>query len=210
MKAPASVLLALERACNRVLRLDPDALPRLQPLAGKVLAVQITGVDLTLYLLPTPESVHLLARHEGAPDVTLRGTPGALARLATAGGRETPAAHGVQIEGESELAIAFQEFLRSVDIDWEEQLASVTGDVVAHQVGNLFRGLSQWSGRAMEALRLDVTEYLQEESRHLPSATEMEIFLSGVDELREACDRLEARVRRLQSGSGATDHERRD
>ncbi len=44
----------------------------------------------------------------------------------------------------------------------------------------------------------NIAEYLQEESRALVNKTELEEFLRGVDELREASDRIEARLRRLE------------
>ena len=49
----------------------------------------------------------------------------------------------------------------------------------------------------------NLAEYWQEESRDLPSRTEAEEFLQGVDRLREAADRLEARISRLQVRSGS-------
>jgi ubiquinone biosynthesis protein UbiJ len=44
----------------------------------------------------------------------------------------------------------------------------------------------------------NIREYLQEESRDVPSRYEVERFSSDVGELRDDVERLAARVRRLQ------------
>jgi ubiquinone biosynthesis protein UbiJ len=48
-------------------------------------------------------------------------------------------------------------------------------------------------------LGLDVSEYLQEESRLLPTRHEVEAYLNAVDALRASADRLEQRVARLHA-----------
>jgi ubiquinone biosynthesis protein UbiJ len=73
------------------------------------------------------------------------------------------------------------------------------GDVTAHQIGNLVRTASGWGRKAAATLAANVSEYLQEESRDLVTRTELEEFLSAVDELRESADRLQARLERLPS-----------
>jgi ubiquinone biosynthesis protein UbiJ len=71
--------------------------------------------------------------------------------------------------------------------------------VAARQVANLARGVLQWGRRASGSLTGSVVEYLQEEGRDLPTRTEVDEFLEGVDGLREDVDRVEARVSRLES-----------
>jgi ubiquinone biosynthesis protein UbiJ len=44
-----------------------------------------------------------------------------------------------------------------------------------------------------------VAEYLQEEGRDVPTRVEVEEFLEAVDQLREATDRLDARLSRAES-----------
>ena len=44
-----------------------------------------------------------------------------------------------------------------------------------------------------------MAEYLQEEGRDLPTRTEVEEFLSGVDQLRDDAERLEARLARVEA-----------
>ena len=108
------------------------------------------------------------------------------------------AAGDLQISGDIELGQRFQRLLESIDIDWEEQAARVLGDVAAHQLGNALRDLRHWSKQALQSLRLDTAEYLQEESHLLPSRTRLEEFRDAVETLRSEAENLEKRFERLQ------------
>jgi ubiquinone biosynthesis accessory factor UbiJ len=101
------------------------------------------------------------------------------------------------INGDAEIAEGFQELLRAARPELEEELSRHIGDVAAHQVGNVIRGVTGWGRNAAATFAANVGEYLQEEGRDLVTRTEMDEFLREVDEQRETADRLEARVARL-------------
>ena len=88
-----------------------------------------------------------------------------------------------------------------MDIDWEEQLSKLTGDVIAHQLGNGARRIGTLLKHGRRTLQQDIGEYLQEELRVLPSRIETENFSSDVTRLSIDADRLAARIRRLQDTS---------
>ncbi len=197
MSTPALLSAALESAFDLYLRQDPDALQRCAALQDKVIAVNLADTDFTLYFLPDTEGIKVLTHYEGEPDTLLRGTPAGFARLAVEA-REDALFHGaVEISGDTEIGQQFQDLLTGVDWDWEEQLSKITGDMVAHQVGELARRGQKWLGETSETLQQDVTEYLQEEAQLLPTHVEIKAFLDDVDQLRADTDRLSARVERL-------------
>ena len=195
---PATALAAaLEKALDLLFNQDPDARRRCAALQGKVVAVEVAGFPLSLYFFPGPSGIEVLSHYEGEPDTRVRGTPLALARMA-GDERESALFQGdVAIVGDTETGHQLQDILASAEWDWEEQLSRLTGDVVAHQAAQLLRGASQSLATGRDALRTDLSEYLQEEARLLPSRAEIEHFLSGVDYLRADADRLTARVERL-------------
>lgn len=196
MRLPLPLCVALETAINQYLRLDPPSIARLAALTGKVIAIELSGSELTIYLAFEPESVRLPADFAGVPDARLRGGPVSLLRSASA--RHTPlAARGIEVSGDVETARRFKSLLDGVDIDWEEHLSRLVGDVIAHQLGNLVRGAWRWGTQAVTTLAQDTSEYLKEESRNLPSRYEVEEFLQQVDTLRADADRLAQRVTRL-------------
>ena len=165
-----------------------------------MIAVELDGWGQIVYLLPGVDGVRVVERHEGEPSVWVRGVPLALLRQ----WRGDPAVGGEgAIEGDIAVGQAFQAILARVNIDWEEQLSKAVGDVAAHQLGNLWRGLRGWGRRSADTLARDGVEYLQQELHALPPRPVVERFLSAVDTLREDADRLAARVERLRRRAAA-------
>ena len=199
MSVPAVVLAGLEISVNRYLGLDPEILSRLSALTGKIIAVELRGLGITLYMAPHSGGIQLLHEYEGAADAVISGTPLSLARVGIGEEHGLLFAGEVEITGDVALGQRFENILREIDIDWEEQLSRLVGDVVAHQVGNLVRDTLKWGAKSLDTLGRDINEYLQEESRHLPPADEVNAFLSAVDVLRDDVERLEVRVNRLRS-----------
>ena len=202
---PSQLLASgLEAALSTYLRLDPDSLPRAAALAGTAMAVELVfttasaaGPRLTFYLLPAAEGIRVVDGYPDRPDVRVRGTPLALANQFRKGSGEGLEG-GVEVQGDTYLAKAFQALLGGIAIDWEEQLSQWVGDVLAHQLGNAVRELRSWGRQARATLFQNTAEYLQQETRTLPPRGAMAVFLDAVDTLRSDTDRLEARIRRLQ------------
>ncbi len=196
-------LQILERAFDTALRLDPQSRARLGALAGRQLAVELQGLGLTVYLFATTGGLRLSTRSEISPHATLKGAPFTLLRMVLAGERDQaphprPFPEGLEIAGDVETARRFQELLAGLDIDWEEQLARVIGDVAAHETARALRTLRDWCRRAAVDLEASTVEYLREEQALLPYRDEIEAFAAAVDTLRDDAERLEQRIRRLQ------------
>ena len=206
MSVPAIVLAGLEITLNRYLSLDPETLSRLAGMTGKLIAVELRGVGITLYMAPHSGGIQLLREYDGSADAVISGTPLALARVGLGEERGLLFAGEVEIRGDVTLGQRFESVLRELDIDWEEQLSHLVGDVAAHQVGNLVRDALQWGAKSVDTLGRDLTEYLQEESRQLPQQDEVNKFLAAVDMLRNDVERLDARVKRLQARIDPHEH----
>lgn len=186
---------ALETAVNGALQLDPITRERLAALAGKTIAVELRGPNQTIHLEPGSAGVRVRADSERPPDLILRATPVALLALA----RGAPAdARDLELDGDVHLARELQALLTDLDIDWEEPLARLFGDLPAHRIGHLVRSGRDWSRQALDSLIRNTGEYLQYERRDLPPAHQVAEFVDAVDRLRDDLDRLEARVRRLR------------
>jgi ubiquinone biosynthesis protein UbiJ len=203
---PALVLAGLEITLNRYLSLDPETLSRLAGMTGKLIAVELRGVGITLYMAPHSGGIQLLREFDGSADAVISGTPLALARVGIGDERSLLFAGEVEIHGDVTLGQRFESVLRELDIDWEEQLSHLVGDAAAHQVGNLVRDALQWGAKSVDTFGRDLTEYLQEESRQLPQRDEVNKFLAAVDVLRNDVERLDARVKRLQARIDPHEH----
>ncbi len=195
-----AALAVLEQALNAALALDPRTGDRLVRLQGKVIAVELRGTGITLTLQPTSEGkLRLMGDYDGEVDTTLRGAPFALLRMSTGRAGEGMFSGEVEIDGDVELGQQIQRVFEKLDIDWEEHLSRLSGDIIAHQIGNSVRGLFAWGERAVEHLGRDAADYLQEENDTLPVDWEVDEFIKGVDTLRSDVDRIEARVKRLNN-----------
>jgi len=191
------LLERLESALNRNIAQSRAALSALRQLDGKVLALKAQGTPLELFFRSSEGRMQVLTRYDGPADTSLSGTPLALLSLVGPQAEERLRGRAIRIEGDAETAQKFRDLFKHAQPDFEEELARVIGDIAAHRLAGVARGLAGWGRRASASLGANLAEYLQEEGRDLPTRVEVEEFLAGVDELREATDRCEARLGRL-------------
>ncbi|MDR9435317.1 MAG: SCP2 sterol-binding domain-containing protein [Thiohalophilus sp.] len=189
---------AVETALNRALRLDPVTFEQLARFEGKQIALELHGTGLTLLLLPGHDGIQVMSGDAEQADTVISGTPLALAELSFGDARRVLFAGEVTIRGDVETGQAFKRLLDHLDIDWEELLSRYTGDVVAHQLGDLFRGLQSWGRQARRVLGRNLAEFLHQESRQLATREAVAEFVREVDRLRDDSARLQQRVTLLQ------------
>lgn len=195
----AFILKPIEKILNHYIHLDPETAQRLPVLTGKVIAINLHYFNCTLYFLFTREGMQLCDQYEGYIDVTMRGTPLDFLRFNLSGNNTAIFAKDIEVSGDLDVAQQFQEIFAHLEIDWEEQLSRVTGDVIAHQIGNFFRALSSWARQSAGTLRQDLSEYVHEEARVFPPREELQDFFAAIDHMRNDVDRLEKRIQRLQA-----------
>ena len=178
--------------------LDPEIAGQMKSFAGKVIAVEILGINKTLYILPQSDLdndlIKISEECDDEPDTILRGAPAALFKMGLSSDVAPMMLKGeVEISGDVRLGREFKKLLAEIDIDWEEHLATFIGDAPARHLANVTQGFTRWASKARRAISADVSEYLQEESRDVVAGAELEMFYQDVDELRNAVDRLSAR-----------------
>ena len=193
-------LEGLEQALNQLLALDPAAAARLAELHGRQIRVDLRGTGIQLNFVPGEDGrLQLLGHMETEPDCTLSGSPLDLLRASdeTQGARQLFAGH-VRIDGDQQTAHRFSEALAGLDIDWEEQLSHLSGDIAAHEIGRALRALAAEGRRIGSSSGENLSEYLTEEGRLLPHRFQIEDFLAAVDTLRDDTERLAARIALLE------------
>ena len=205
MNLPIPFLSAIETAINTWLNLDGESLEKLKPLEGKIIRFHITGLELNLYFLPSVSGISVLGNYPdtengGVVDATIHGSPMALIRLSTAeNSGETLLKSDVEIDGDMRIAEKFSAVLREVDIDWEELLSKLVGDIVAHQAGQFTRGATHWFNETNDAMKMNTAEYISEEAKLSPADAEVKHYMDQVDDVRMGVDRLDARIAALTS-----------
>lgn len=191
-----------ETALNALLQRDPHAARRQQPLNGRVLAIDVRGID-QLWLHFSPAGVDVLTAWEGDVDAGISLAPAALPRLRqrdqlTALIRE----HQVDLHGDPALFNLLAILLGELAIDWEGELARYTGDVLAHRLCWHLRQSHEALRRGLERHRRELADYLTEEVRLAPGPLEVAAFCDEVDTLRRDADAIALRLARLQHKVG--------
>lgn len=196
----ANLVAVAEGGINRALGLDPAAGERLAALNGRVMAVTITTLGQTVYCVPVGPRLQLATSWPDDAEVRLIGRASDFAQLAAAGADKQAAlaSGGVRIEGDAMLAQRFAEAFDAVDLDWEMPIERLLGPVAAHRIGNTARRFFGWGRESLETLGTDAFEFLREETGDLIHAEDVEAWMDAVDDLRDAVDRAEARIRRLE------------
>ena len=168
-----------------------------QQLEGRTFALQTGIAKLDVFFAVHNGKLQVLPGQPEDADATLIGSPLMLARLAGEDPQAIIRSGDVSISGDTEIAEDFQTLLFLMRPDFEEELSRFTGDIVAHEIGNGIRSFKNWLRRADTSFTRSMGEYLNEESRVLVGAAELEEFYTEVDDLSSAVDRADAKFKWL-------------
>jgi len=194
-----TLLRPLAAFLNRQIQAKTPARELCAKLEDRVFAVRVKDTALAMYIIVGPGEISLASEYSDDPDVIVSGSLLSLARFAGPEGDAALRDSAIDLTGDEEIALQFQDLLRYGRPDLEEELSGVVGDVVANTVGEFARNLERWGKEARSTLRQNVSEYLQEESRTVPSRYETDVFQKQVESLRDDVARFEARLKRLEA-----------
>lgn len=196
-------LKTLQLALNTALTLDEQMPDKLNALEGKVLKLVITPLNAHFFIRFANKEILLLDRYEEQPDSIIYSSPLGLIRLSLLPSSKARSLFNdkIRIVGDVELGQKIKQIFDEMDIDWEGHLAEFTGDVVAHQIGSFVRKGLQFKKQFSTSMRLNMSEYIQEELRLTPSKNEIEDFFKDIDELSLDVERLTAHINQLMSPS---------
>ncbi len=200
MDALQTVLRPIAHILNRNIQATTPARELCAELAETVVAVRVRDTALAAYFIVLDETLDLVTETEREPDVVITGSLVTLARMAGQSGEAAIRDGSLDLTGDAETAHRFQRLLTFARPDVEEELSGIIGDVAAHRLGEIARSVGRWGREARSTMGANIREYLQEESRDVPSRYEVEKFAASVSTLRDDVDRLEARLSRLRSG----------
>ena len=195
----SAALAGAERALNQTIALTPTSHQELEALSGTLLGIDITSLDLTLFIdIISGTEIALMAHCERRPDAFVRGTVEDFAALVAS---DDPAAtlinSGIELEGSSTKLITLQQIVSKMDVDWEAPLVDALGDVMGHQLAQALRAMSRWSESARASLKRQLSEYLLEEGKLTPPKAELEYFYDSVQSLSLRVERAQSQVAKL-------------
>jgi ubiquinone biosynthesis protein UbiJ len=183
------------RLVNRQLQAKTPARELCAELEGRVIAIRVRDTALAMYIRVGRDALEICGFDDDT-DVVISGSLLGLARLAGPSADAAIRDGAVDLSGDAEIAGAFQKLLAYGKPDLEEELSGVFGDVAAQGLGDMARNVGRWAENTHAIVRQNVKEYLQEESRTLPSRYEVDRFRDETEALRDDVDRFEAKLRR--------------
>jgi ubiquinone biosynthesis protein UbiJ len=195
---------SIERSINALIALDPDTMNELAQLHGNLVRLEFDGLPIALNVgVGEDGRLQVIGDLESEPDATIAGSPLDLLRARDSEkGVDELFAGRVRLDGDNALAQRFSRAIGGLDIDWEEQMARLIGDIPAHELGRAASAVREQGRRLQSRGSETLSDYLTEESRLLPHRFEVEAFLADIDTLRDDVERLEARIAVLEKKGG--------
>jgi ubiquinone biosynthesis protein UbiJ len=194
-----AVMRPVANVLNKNIQAMTPARELCEKLAGTVVAVRVRDTALATWFIVHKDSLELKTDTDLEPDILISGSLLTLARMAGVPGPSGVRNGSLEFTGDPSLAEEFQQLLNYARPDLEEELSGVVGDIAAHRISEIARGVGKWGREASSVMGTNIREYLQEESRDVPSRYEVDRFSVNVSSLRDDVDRLEARIKRLQA-----------
>ncbi len=212
-----AALWPAEQLINRLIGSDQHLLSLLKKFAGKAIQVQVLQPDFAAQLptsiSPLPSTfpirigfdareIHLAAidsiEYSLAVDAQVSASASTFSRLLLEDhSRRSLVSENLKIEGDTELVQDIFTAMNQLDVEWEDVLPPMLGDVVTHQFSQFLANANGWLAQNRTRMLQNVDDYLKEEIQVFPTAIEVENFKSSLDALRLRIDRAEAQVANL-------------
>ncbi|MEM7053602.1 MAG: SCP2 sterol-binding domain-containing protein [Pseudomonadota bacterium] len=192
---PGWLARSIQHVINRAVALDEMGTDQLKPLRERWLKFELSGMEIDLWFGADENGMIVDAEQheEDVPDTIIHGTPGALIGMAIP---EMEGPSQIRIEGDARLAQQFQQLLKNLDPDWEAGISNYLGDLIGPQVYRMLVEAGRFGQHAVKTSGEQISHWLRDESGSVPNQEEWADWRDQVDDLREAVDRFESRVRR--------------
>ena len=185
----------IERSLNHLLRQSPGTAEALVRHAGASVRFDLTIVQFDFRIAGDGCFSEAVV---DAPDAVIRPTPALVARLPFFG---RDALRLAEYSGDPALLATLDRVFRQLNWDVEADLAPIVGDIAAHRLHAFGRDALAGIGRTFSALGQNASEYMVEEAGMMARKVDVARFNREVDTLADDAARLEARLRRLESGA---------
>jgi ubiquinone biosynthesis protein UbiJ len=183
-----------ERSLNHLLQQTPGAADALLKHAGQSVRFDLTLAQFDFRI--ADDGCFSEAMVE-TPDAVIRPTAALVARLPFFG---RDALRLADYSGDAALLATLDRVFRQLDWDVEADLAPLVGDAAAHRLHALGRDALAGLAQAFSALGRNASEYAVEEAELMARGVDVARFNREVDTLADDVARLEARLRRLETG----------
>lgn len=195
-------LKAIEAIINQAIKLDPLARQRLEKLAGKRFRIESTEPVADVLIEIDEQTISIIPPDDQPVTSHLTGDLSAFTKLMSADDKAAALINAdLRLQGDSQLLIELQEILSHMEFDWEYHLAQHIGDLPAHMIGKVGRNSANWIKHTQPVFMRHLKEYILEEAKLSPSKSELDGFITMIQNLDEQVERLEAKINRIKNRS---------
>ena len=197
------VLLPIEKILNAIVARDAHIAKKVVAFDSKCIEVVSLRPDFSLSIRFEDNTIKLSAIDSQTlgiqADATISGpAESLLSLLAKKSDQRAMADATIDISGDASLVQDLQMTLESLDIDWQDTLAPILGDLLSNELGQIQSNAQDWGKSAGTSMHRGVRDYLSEEARLVPSELELDSFSNRLDQLRLSIDRVAAKTELLK------------
>jgi|TARA_B110000263_G_C15270452_1_gene493219 ubiquinone biosynthesis protein UbiJ len=196
-------LLPVEKILNAIVRRDPHIAKKLVAFDSKCIEVVSLRPDFSVSIRFEDDTIKLSAIDTQTlgiqADATITGNAENLLSLLTKKSDQRALADAaIDISGDATLVKDLHVTIESLDVDWQDYLAPILGDVLSNELGEIQSNARDWSKSTGTSMHRSVRDYLSEEARLVPSELEVDSFSNRLDQLRLSIDRVAAKTELLK------------
>ena len=196
-------LIPVEKILNAIVRRDPHIAKKLVALDSKCIEVVSLRPDFSVSIRFEDDTIKLSAIDTQTlgiqADATITGNAENLLGLLTKKSDQRALADAaIDISGDATLVQDLHVTIESLDVDWQDYLAPILGDVLSNELGEIQSNARDWNKSTGTRMHRGVRDYLSEEARLVPSELEVDSFSNRLDQLRLSIDRVAAKTELLK------------
>lgn len=196
-------LLPIEKILNAIVARDAHIAKKIVAFDSKCIEVVSLRPDFSLSIRFEDGTIKLSAFDSQTlgiqTDATITGNAESLLGLLTKKSYQRGLANSaIDISGDATLVQDLHVTIESLDLDWQDYLAPIFGDVLSNELGEIQSNARDWSKSAGTSMHSSVRDYLSEEARLLPSELEVDSFANRLDQLRLSIDRVAVKTELLK------------
>jgi len=176
--------------------MDPELTTIMAPLQHKIFCIKCSEFPrfVTYILFDSDHLSILINRHDLAIDTEISGSLTNFFKLLKKDQHIPLSSLDIKVYGDVAAAQNLEIFIKKLNIDWQEHLAQLTNDEFSEATSRILTSSVNLVRQQASSVMQMLSEYLNHESELIATKDLLEEFYGAIDDLRQAVDRLAAKV----------------
>ncbi|MBF0382249.1 MAG: SCP2 sterol-binding domain-containing protein [Magnetococcales bacterium] len=176
----------------------PDLKKQLSELSGKIFEFAVEDLEESYYMMVDDQGgVTIHTYCDNISHVTMSGSTNAFLSLLfqTTDPDSLFFSRALNLSGETDTGLHFKNILNNVDINWEKELSTMFGSVVAKSLMSMAKQVQGVGEQGKEKFETEVENWMNEQN--LPIKDKFDDYKSDVEELVKKTEQLEKAISRI-------------